>query len=116
MIEFADYNKHDQRPDIVNYCTNCGEISGSQFIACPACKNKPLKKKWIRFFTNNILEKQYPIKSITKGDLINNFIPAEAVNLLTETDLIYMARYIEKMIDENYREYLKKAINKIKRR
>ena len=108
MIEILKTSDH--RPDIVNYCSNCGAIGASHFMACPECGHKPLKKKRIISYEYDASEKQYPIHVICKSLLINYFIPKEVVDTLDEQDMIYIARYIEKCID--YRKFIEGAVKK----
>lgn len=111
MIEIINEN-NDQRPDIISFCTNCQEVSGSQIMICPKCGHKRLKKKQINFYIGNIMEKQYPVTIITKSELINHFIPKQIVDKLTDENMIYIARFAEKEINKS--EVISRAFSNFK--
>lgn len=105
MIEIAD--SRDQRPDIISYCDNCGCISASTFIQCPDCGHNNLKKKQIVMYHHDTNEKQYPVKVITVSELIDNFIPADIAENLSEKQMLYIVRKIETAVEKSYRESIK---------
>ena len=99
MIKFADYQHKYQRRHIISFCTNCHEISGSQFINCPKCKGKIIKKQ-IQFYINNADETRYPVINLTKSELVNQFVPSGQVNKLTEEQMIKISEWMELFIKE----------------
>jgi predicted amidophosphoribosyltransferase len=115
MIKFSDDYMPDQRPDIISYCDNCGCISASHFLRCPECQHKPLIKKNIVYYIHDSKEIQYAIKTISRTELLNRFIPQEIVDKLNKENMIYIARFIDNMIKkyinwEKVKLYCKKLI------
>ena len=114
IIKF-DYDKKGHRPDVVNQCQNCGELSASHFIICPICKSKVIKKKQVHFNTFNLLEKQFPVILISRSELKNRFIPGETVDNLTDDQLLEITNIIAEMVDRAWPDYCLRAIERIKK-
>ena len=97
MIEFHDSQHKAQRRDIVSFCPNCLEISGSQFVRCPSCGDK-VKKKQIKSYIHDTEELEYNVIILTKSELINRFVDKNKVEKLDIEQLIKISRLVELFI------------------
>ena len=106
-IQF-EYEKTGQRPDVVNSCPNCGELSASHFQVCPLCKHMPMKRKIIHFTIADLREKHYPVLVVSKSELKNRFVSGAKVDQMTDEDLLETAERIgERVLFKDPEIYLK---------
>jgi hypothetical protein len=109
IIEFAESEKENARPDIIKECRNCGEILANDLIKCNSCGSKNLKNRQITSHADSG-EKQYPVLVITKEILKENLVPSEIVDKMNDNDLLELALYMEKIILTNFKNFIPLAV------
>ena len=97
MIEFVN-EKITHRPDVVNICSNCGEISASHFLKCPRCEHRPLTRKRIISYIYDLRESMYPALIVSKTELRNRFLPGKRVNIMTDKMLMDISNKLNEIV------------------